>query len=372
MSRLLRNVIAKPRLPPLPIYQSALKAMRAGTRNARIMCAGNSYTQGDFSDAANVDYYTPAFSNQLAIKLSAGGVLASCNSTCGFQFAVHNAGSLQNNNDPRVVMSGIAKALVTQLCIGGPLIQMPNATSGVSFTPANPVDTFRLYYITTGGANTFNVNINGGSNTLIDASAAVGYASATFTGTLGTNTLNVNWVSGFANICGWEAWDSTKTRVNIMNCGWSGSTSGNWATFANAHSAGFSFATVAPDLTILELGINDFNTSVSLATYMANMQTLITTIKNAGSDCILLTGAPWDAVNSGIPYATQTTFWSGMQQLATQNNLRMINIYNRWGDFSAATTAGLYATGSFSNSSHPSAKGQLDYAQAIFNAINMM
>jgi lysophospholipase L1-like esterase len=368
-SRLLRS---NPKIPPLPIYKAALQQMRAGVRNARVLCVGDSYTAGDFSDPAALDYYQNAWPRQLGLLMTANGTKASCNSVCGFQYAFYQGSPFQNNFDPRVVMTGAAKAGTTNASIGGAQCQFPSAASAIAFTPNDQVDTFRLYFWNTGIANTFNVNINGGSNTLVSAGGTVGFGSQVFTGTLGTNTLNAVWVSGYADIVGWEAWNSQVTQVNLINAGCSGSTSGNWNTNASLHAMYYSMAEIAADLVIIELGINDFNTSQSLSSYITNMQALITASKQAGSDVVLLTGGHWDATGSGIAYATQTTFWQAMKQLAVQNNVAMIDITYRWQSFAAATSQGLYATGSFANSSHPSILGQKDYAQAVFNAIGRM
>jgi len=353
--------------------------MRSGSRNARIMCLGDSYTQGANTDLTFTNSYANAFPNLLAANFRAAGVTSYCNSTFGFHYAVYNGsgGSYRNNEDPRLAGTGGAGVNSTQSSqvqsIAGPVIQFPLASSTLSFTPANAVNTIKVTYLLVNngaGHSLFTYNINGGSSTAIDAqSSTPGFANFTVTGSLGTNTVNMAWNgTGYVNFAGFECYNSAAKEVTIINCGWSGATAGNWCDTTNGYNAGYAIPYLAPDLTIICLGLNDLNTGVSVATYTANMQTLITQAKAVG-DCLLVTGGPWDPTGSSVSYATQGGYWQAMHQLAVQNNLRIVDMYSRWGTMTAASALGLEAGGSFSQDCHPSATGQADYAQTIFNML---
>lgn len=363
----------------LPIYKAALQQMRAGVRNARIMCLGDSYTCGGASDPTNTNTYAVAWPNQLATLLRAAGTNANCNSAFGFKQAIFNGSPFRNNEDPRISGTGATGASdvahITQ-SIGGPIMQFPNAAGTFSITPSNPVDTIKVTYLIVANPSThsqFTWNMNGGSNTSVDAyNATEGFGSFIGTATLGTNTANMTWVNSYVNFVGWEAYNSAVKEVTLLNCGWSGAKASDWIDTAHNYNCGFSLAYMLPDLTIICLGLNDLNTSVGADVYSTNMQSIITSAKNAGSDVLLISGGPWDPVGSSVSYATQQGYWSAMHQLGIVNNVPMLDMTIRWGDLTKATAYGFEASGSFSTNSHPSTSGQKDYALAIFNAIGRM
>lgn len=372
-----RSIIrANNRPPNLPKYRAALAAMGNNVRNARVMCLGDSFTEGVYSDAT--DIYSNAWPNQLAILLRGNGVNANCNSAFGFQQALFSGGT--NNSDPRSIPGGNAATVTGTVVqsIGGPMMQFPGSTSTFTINLASAsVDTIKPYYGTTPAAASFQWRIDGGGYTTINSGGTPDprtQGSFTINTTLGGHTVNLVWVSGYVNIAGWEAYDSTHKEVQLMNCGWSGAKTSDWTLSTYLYSPGNAIANLAPDLVIIELGLNDLNasTGISVAAYQANLQTLVNSAKAAGADVLLVTGGPYDPVQSSVSYATQQLYWSAMRTVAIQNNIPMVDMTIHWVDWATATARGFEATGTYPAPVHPSKLGQQDYAAAIFNAIGRL
>jgi lysophospholipase L1-like esterase len=75
-------------------------------------------------------------------------------------------------------------------------------------------------------------------------------------------------------------------------------------------------------LTIINLGINDWENAVSTTTFNTNMQAIITAAKLAG-DVLLATP---NTTNGTASIATQATYVAKIQTLATSNSVKLVDL----------------------------------------------
>ena len=207
-------------------WRAALAKAKAGTSNARILCLGDSTTQGVGSNGASTGNLTPlSYPSQLAGLFSAAGINAHWNSFCGDS----NSGQSRDTLDSRIALSGnmvqYYSPTSTYACPGGGMLGASSSTSSkLAFTPTVNVDTFKVWYVA-GPTGTFSMDIGGSGTTNINVNNGGVFTilSSTIAGSLASNTLNIKWVSGAFFIVAVEAWDSSKKWVSVMNAGWSGS-----------------------------------------------------------------------------------------------------------------------------------------------------
>lgn len=362
------NVSSSSSAGNLDTWNTALKAVKANTASTRILCLGDSTTFGNGSNSSSTGDFTLAnYPTHLATLFNNASINAHRNSFMGFAISGQASPAI---NDGRLAMTTWGYA--SGVSLGGEFIFNSSNARILNFTPDKNVDTFNLFYPingNTGGWGTLVFNIDGGTNTNINENtgAVPRLSTASInTGAVSSHTLQVG-TSGSANTFfqGAEAYDSTQKWVSIINSGWSGSKSGDW----NASTTGGwepnqanTVSTISPSLTIMALGINDWNNSVSVAAYKANMQALITAYLAIGS--VVLWTPPPSNPSGSVPYVTQGQFVAAMQQLAVSNNLPIVDIWTTWGTWANANSNGwMY------DNLHPNGTGYGVIAQAIYNGI---
>lgn len=354
----------------LPKWRAAVGKVRSGTANARILCLGDSTTLGVWSAGGLTtgNMKPNAYPWQLANMLNAVGINAHANSF----FGVGKGGTLitaPSNavNDSRVTFGSGWAALATET-VGGNYIIATGTTGNLAFTPTMNVDTFNIFYpIKTSGFGKFNANINGGAATVFNQTGGAStsaYTVGTLTTTLGNNTLNINFdTAPNAVIGGVEAYDSSKKWVSVMNAGRSGAR----ASDLLAGDVMRNLPGLGADLHIINLGVNDWLGAVSVATFRANIQSIITTCKATG-DVVLVSPFPSQVGGTyvGPAQSVQDQYVAALQELAISNNVPLVDVYNRFSSYSVSNANGMYGDGA-----HPNAIGYADAACAIFNAIVM-
>lgn len=347
----------------LPKWRAAVGAVKSNVRNAKILCIGDSITSGAYS--AGSDWKALSWCNQLAKMLLVSGVPSYSDSFLGFS---------DYSKDSRLVLTApwVPISVGTDTTIGGNYLFSTSAgtATGLSFTPLNNVDTFKFWTIQIGGAGIMAYNLNGGANSTINLNGATALVSGTITGTLGSNTINFSRSSGGNSfLVGIEAWNSAISSVQIINCGWDGSTTTNWNNKNTAYAPG-QFATIGADLTIIMLGINNIlpiNGPLSVAVTSSDIQALITSGLTTG-DVLLVCENP-AVVASTQSLANQTLYWNAVKNLAVTANLAVVSIFDRWVSYEYSNPLGYYYAAAYPGNLHPTALGYSDIAQAIFNVI---
>ena len=360
-------------VPGLPRWSAAVRAMQAGQRNARLVCLGDSTTAGHGAYAIGMGDNNKAGSwpSQLASQLTARGLRASRRSTRGNQ----NAADI-TAFDPRVsfpegptgwtVSSGVNNATVGGFFIG------TTGTGRFRFDPGGIVDTFEVYYALTLSVSALSLAVDGGATlTTVSTDRGAGVnriGKATLSVPRGVHLLDLAKPAEFANIawiCGLSAHDSTQSEISVLNAGWSGATSADLANTVVAWNTVNALAQHAPDLVVICIGINDFNSASppSEATFKANVQALVTASVAAGADVMLAVPNP-----IGGGYAANHAAFAGyVGDVAAANGLKApIDFRSVLG--STHTVA--HAAGYMRDDLHPNAAGYARMAEAVRRAIS--
>lgn len=349
----------------LPKFRAKLANTKAGIANTRVLCIGDSITAGAYSNnSGSGDWKTAGYVNVLAKMFNTGGVGSYSDSFMGF--------SLPSNDGRLVFPSPWAGGATADPTVGGAYaVSGVAGTSIMTFTPANAVDTFKIYYLTIPTAGVLSCDINGGTATTVDQNIAISFNSMTLTASLGINTLNMKRLSGGnVFVCGVEAWDSTKYSLQFINAGYNSSTTTSWIKTTSAYSIGNFASLMAPDLTMIALGVNDMQPSFGIkpSTTFANLQTLVTSALTSG-DCMLIITGPNEANANTLPVAGQLAYINAIKAVAVKNNIPLVSIYDRLVSYAISNPLGYYMSGGYPANLHPTALGHNDYAQAIYNMI---
>lgn len=341
----------------LPKTRAALGRVKAGNGNARIFFIGDSTTEGTGANGASTgDLKTNSFPGEISRYLNSSGINSHFNS-----FMCASNGNITSHDTRVTVGSGWTQGVAQAL--GGQTFTANSTTASITFTPAVNCDTFNFFGIKTAGAGTIAYNLNGSTNTL-QSLAGTGLILNTLTTSLGVNTANVNWSSGGSIFFqGIEAYDSSKKWVSVLNCGWNGSASGSWSSESTVFGYAAAMLFMSPDLVIINIGINDWTPGTALATYQANIQTLITQAQAGGADVVLCTPNPTGGTATA---ATQLPYVNVLYSLAVSNNILLVDLWNRFGTYTLSNTNGMMF-----DTLHPNGTGYADIAQAIFNGITV-
>lgn len=343
-------------------WRNALGAVKTGLRNATALFVGNSTTLGYGSQGLNVNSNLKALSypTQLAGMLTSAGAPAVANGFLG----EGNPPGLVTQAEPRLSV-GAGWTQHNLLSIGRYGWFASSAGGALSFTPGTNIDTFVVYYLEGTGTGMLSIDVNGGTATTFDTSGAVLAVKSTLIhlGTAGTgNTINLRWSSGQAvYVQGFDAYNSSSKVVRFINAGWCAAGAADFADVSSPWTEANAIAAIAPDLTVLDLPINDWRLGTPIPTFKACAQTIITKAVASG-DCLLLAAPQSDpAVHSA---ALQATYIDALRELADTNGLVLVDLYSRL-PFSAAVAAGLMTGDPY----HPTAAGYHDFGPPILNVL---
>jgi hypothetical protein len=165
------------------------------------------------------------------------------------------------------------------------------------------------------------------------------------------------------NIMAANVYLSSVFQLMMYSAGIPGARSNDWvsdpASFPFAARAGL--ATLNPKWMFIELTINDARLGTSIATYKANLQILIDEqVARSGGVCLVVgnqryTGTDTD-INNGTEtsLALQETYRQACYDLATLNDIPLIDMWTLLGDWDALNALGYMAieTGGFPSASH--------------------
>lgn len=165
--------------------------------------------------------------------------------------------------------------------LGGALVTGASGAAGAyTITPKGDkqgYDRVRVIYgrNTTGG--TVTVNVSGSSVGTINTNGANAVLSADFTVPYSASTAPITFTGptgGTIFILGVIWWDSTDPGVIVMSAGASGATVAQAISTGNEWTAYAAYPVIAPDLTILDMWINDTFYVTAPATYTTQLTTL--------------------------------------------------------------------------------------------------
>ena len=227
--------------------------------------------------------------------------------------------------------------------------------TALSFTPTDAFDTIEIIYYRQTGNATFTVDIGGavltggtinsaGATALQRATVSTGAAAA-----LGTVNIKRNGTGTNLLIMAVMCYDSAKPMFNVWNGGWFGSVVADWSDSSVALSPINAINFLAPNLTIINLGINDWIAGTNLDTYLTNLQAVINAAAAQG-DVILCSG--FASSTALATEAIQLTFVDAIRNLAWTNNIPYMSYRDQFGTWADASAAGWTA-----DARHPNSPG---------------
>lgn len=330
---------------------------KAGLADFKVMCIGDSTTYGYNAGITANLCVAQSWPKQLAAILRVRGDIVAEDAV----FASGGAASAATY-DARITFSGTPPTQIgTAKTCGGWMFNW-TATGAMAFTPARNIDTFVVYYLRRPTAGTFNLNIDGGSNTLVTATnGSFALGSQTMSaGSVGAHTLNLAWASGDILVIGVDAYDSTVKQIKLWGAGFYGSTSSDWIGTSNFWDpARIIRDAFQPHLIFVDLLINDWRGGVTDATSLSNMRALLDALI-VNSDVVLVTPHPEVGVGT-YSQAVQAAKIAIIQALGVQYKLPVIDGYGQWVDTDGTGTI-QNGLGMYSDTIHLSKKGYADKA----------
>lgn len=347
-----------PRL--LPHWRYCVAQVQLKTANCRVLVIGDSETLA--TNGSFASYIANSYVADLAVLLTQSGVPTNANSFMGDSTGAGTSADRFALDTARLSAGGwgTLPGTVNNTTLGGSIFENASGGSPLVYTPGVSVDTFNIFYNTFPGGGMMSFTATGGSTTTINqnASAALHTSNVTAAALQNTNALSVNDVSGEVFFEGIEAYNSTQASVNLINAGWSGSTTENWvANSANVYGP-LPFVTyLAAPLVIIRSEVNDCDTAVPVATYKANLGALINTVQAYGGDVILLSSAPSNATCTA---PQQAMYIAALYALSSTYKIPFLDDYSRWVSYTLSNSVGFYA-----DNIHPNPAGHWDWASNL-------
>lgn len=356
-------------------WNKALAKMRNGEADAKLLCLGDSTTAGIGSSTAATVAAIKGYPRRLAELINASGTPAASG------LALPKSSSGSQAADTRWTGGtnwALDQAAIVFMGFGGKGMFW----RGVGITAGNLVfadsavnaDTFDVYYRRQPGSSstgTFDVTATGGSTTTVDAAATGGATriekvtvSAASAATSNTVTIAGKTAAKTVDIVAVEPYLAATRKIRVGNGGASGSQTLDWVSYyqdntANSYNALYAIRAYAPDLTIIDLGINDAGSAVSEANYASRLSQIITACQASG-DVLLKTMLPsGGSAAARIPY--EDTYVAYLKTLG----LPLIDIYKRSVDYSTYFTAGFMQ----GDGLHGNDYSYLDEASFVFDAL---
>ncbi len=243
----------------------------------------------------------------------------------------------------------------------------------VATSPLRPLRdiplTTPIYYLGgTGGA--FNVNVDGGATlqTVTPSGTHLPFV-ATITGVaLATHTINIvtNSATGVF-IAGMAVRASGTPRIETYNMGWSAALVSTYAQPTNStfqYNYFVALPVVAPDLTVINLTVNDIDQQPSSsAVYQAALQTLVTQALVSG-DCVMMVGNPGNKASWTTNPSAAAAYQAAVYSVAYGSNIPLIDITQRWTSYAVTNPVMPYGDPG-GTALHPGQVGHADIAKAI-------
>lgn len=337
-------------------FNAAMAATLAGTGYTKVVPVGDSTTTGYGSlgttSLTNVRPISPTALLRAALaSAQARPVIA--NSWVG-DGGVSNNGATLYQYDPRLTLpdgAGWANSITSALTAG--CRHQVNSTNAnrMAFLPVDgSCDTFEITTPINGTLGSLNVARTGMSNTAINQAGTAGIAKTTLVSTLSNaNPLYINRTAGLGYVMGVDAWDSSVKSVRLLGVGWNAGKTADWIDSATAFNPFPALKAIGAHLYVIRPGINEWLNAVPVATFKANLETLVDGLLVVG-DVLICT--PYPSKETNTPLATQTLYVNAIREVAAARNLAVEDTFAKWGSWEAAN-----ALGYMSDDLHPKQAG---------------
>lgn len=346
-------------------WRAALSTAMSGGADAKIMIIGDSTSNGAYAAGASIGDGAYPFTEGafLARILSAKGLPINIANRMNFMGPGAATAASLALNDPRwSVAAGWTPT-------SGMLRNTADLTDA-NFTPLKPdgvtaevFDTIVIKYVKSATYAAIEVAVDGGAvagTSVQSGTDSVG--TVTVTVPLLAHTVNIRKVAAdiakTVYILSINCYNSTKSEVQLLINGFNNYKSSDFSALTN-YGYLTHVNTYAPHLSILNCSINDIVPQTALATYKANIQTVITNCKLSG-DVILRTGTSIQNGYSTYVTGNEIPYLNTLYDLAEENNLPIIDIHRDWVSWVDANAIGL-----ITNAAHPNKIGYNDVANLI-------
>jgi len=343
--------------PELAGWAAKVADVQSGASDALVLCIGDSTTAGLGSNGhAYENGYANSWPVQLAALLRSAGLNARADSFMGARYNVTPAEDAEY--DPRLTFGG-AWGFGATSTLGGPAMYNAEGAGTLAFAPGVNTSALDVYYLSLNGLGSATVNVNGGSTlATVDMNQASAVRKQTVTATLGSNTWNIVRAAGSAYMLGAVARNAAVKQVSVVNAGWSSATTDNWNytdTPQNVWNPLPAIQAVAPDLSIIGLGINDWLNTVDVEDYATRLGNVIDAAQASG-DVLLWTEVP----SNTILLATMQEYVDAAKAVAADKGVLVVDTFAQFGSFSAANGLGWMF-----DDAHPTGTGYGVIAQAL-------
>lgn len=274
----------------LPTWVRKRTLNQLGQSPVRILCVGDSTTAGVYSDSYTTAIGTTnqggpnSYPAQLAKRLTAAGIPADHSFVLPGQAG--NADARWPTGTWGYASLGAGgNGAVTSATVG----------QATTITPGIVADRYIVYYFGDPGTGTITAQATGGTAVTINTAQATGkvYASAVVSAATAStaNTLTLTNAAGTVFAYGVEAYDSANpNKVRVMGAGVGGSRATAWENGGAPGALNFIKA-IAPDLTIISLGVNDGAVPNSTAVVTAAIDAVAAAAAVSG-DVLLMSAVP--------------------------------------------------------------------------------
>lgn len=319
----------------------ALQRVRLGQGNAKLLCVGDSTTAG--VGGTQADSWPALVKNRLNLSIP---------TQSGLSLAM-----VLNIDSARWSLGGWMQAFGPG---GNGLYANPGSGADAVFTPGVVVDTIDVWYYRAAGKGSFVVKIDGVAQPAIDTQGPEGaWLKTTYTVSPAANhtvafQMPASGDVGPVSVAGIDAYLSTTKSVRVANWGVSGSVTDTWANGIYSKDA---IRDYQPDLTIIMLGINDAGQGLPVATWSANMLSLIQTAQLSG-DVILMSVVPSDS--TGL-VAWEAQYRDAAKALAASTGSGFLDLF---------AEIGAYSPDTYADALHPNPRGYADIARFVMRGLS--
>lgn len=323
----------------LPFWTAGKAAVVAASRDAKILCIGDSTMHGYLLDSMTV---------RLTTKLAARGL------------SVQNGGTvpgLSPGGNPRYTAgTGWPSGLLYGFGSQGWQYSNPAGTLQYADSTVN-ADRWDVYYLQSSGSTSITTQVNNETPVVTGTTGSTTIAKLTVSAVAAASTSHVLKITavGTGAILFVEPWLSTSRRIRVANAGCPSTNSLTWATGTGIYSRSM-MQSYAPDLVICLLGANDAIGAYTAAQVMANISELAAAVPTA--DFLIL---------SPIPCQIAGEYALMLKYAARERYLRpwpMVDLLRHFGTWDQAN-----ANGWMSDLRHPNAAGYDQMATLIDTAL---
>jgi hypothetical protein len=344
-----------PPLPNLPKWRYGLAGVLQSFRPTTMAFVGDSNTRGSQSDGNGIARRIHSHPSVVARLLNRlyptkdASFWGSSGETDPSTYAIY---------DSR--LSAGAGWGFSEPSVGGEMWSNSTTTTALSFDPGIVWDTAELWVASTDAAE-LTLDIGDTATTFNPTIGHIG--KITYSTVRGANTLNIKRAAGQLNIVGCLLRDSIQPEINVLNMGRGGWRAGHWVADDSFYSPRNALIAIAADLYIIELGLNEFIGSESIASFTNNMQSLIDACASTGAAVVMVTSVTATS-SRPIPWSDYVV---AISTLAQANNLPLIDMTARFG-----VPADLAALPWKTDTEHPNFYGYADKAKVVANFLEQI